>query len=56
MRRWVWISLPYATYGIAVEDGKVVDAAPIARWMINKDERECADWVRGKGARVVPLD
>jgi hypothetical protein len=50
------VSLPYATYGIAVRGGKVVDAAPIARWMVGKDERYVAAWLRRKGARVVPLD
>jgi hypothetical protein len=33
----IWVSLPYATFGIYVEDHKVVDAAPIANWMIGKD-------------------
>ena len=54
--RWIWVSLPYATYGIAVQDGKVVDAAPIARWMIGKREEYVANWLRRKGARIVPLD
>jgi len=49
------VSLSYATYGIAVQDGKVVDAAPIARWMIGKDERYCADWLRRRGATFIPL-
>ena len=53
--RWVWVSLPYATYGIACEGGRVVAAAPIAAWMIGKDEHYCAAWLRRKGARVVPL-
>lgn len=50
------MSLPYATYGIAVKDGKVVDAAPIAAWMIGKPETEVAAWLRRKGAKIVPLD
>lgn len=54
--RWIWVSLPYATYGIAVHDGRVVDAAPIAAWMIGKDERYCAAWLRRKGATLIPLD
>ena len=33
---WMWVSLPYATFGIAALDGRVVDAAPIARWAIGK--------------------
>jgi hypothetical protein len=54
--RWIWVSLPYATYGIAVANGRVVDAAPIARWMVGKDERECAAWLRRKGATFAPLE
>jgi hypothetical protein len=54
--RWLWVSLPYATYGIAVRDGRVVEAAPIAGWMVGKDERFCARWLFSKGATVVPLD
>jgi hypothetical protein len=49
--RWVWVTLSYATYGIAVEDGRIVDAAPIARWMIGKDEQVVISWLRRKGAR-----
>jgi len=54
--RWIWISLPHATFGIAVAHGRVVDAAPIARWTIGRDEREIADYFRRRGARIVPLD
>lgn len=54
--RWIWVSLPYATYGLATQAGRVVDAAPIARWMIGRTEQECANWLRKKGARFVPLD
>lgn len=52
----MWVSLPYATYGIAVRDGKVVWAAPVAHWMIGKDEQYVADWLRRKGATCIPLD
>lgn len=53
--RWIWVSLPYATYGIAVAGGRVVDAAPIAGWMVGRDERYVADWLRRKGAVCIPL-
>lgn len=56
MIRWIWVSLHYATYGVAVSNGRVVDAAPIARWMIGKPEHECAAWLARKGATFVPLD
>lgn len=45
---WI-VTLSYATYGLVVIDNKVVDAPPIARWMIGKDIGQCAAWVRSKG-------
>ena len=51
MTRWCWVSLDYATFGIAVRDGKVVDAAPIARWSIGTDWRTVAGYFPRKGAR-----
>lgn len=54
MTRWIWVSLSYATFGLAVWDGRVVDAAPIARWSIGKDEKSVADYYRRKGAEFQP--
>ena len=53
--RWIWVSLPWATFGIAVEGGRVVDAAPIARWAIGRDEREIAAYYRRRGAEFVSV-
>lgn len=53
--QWIWVSLPFATFGLAVLDGKVVDAAPIARWCIGKDEQYVADYWRKRGAAFVRL-
>ncbi len=50
--RWVWVSLPYATYGIAIRGTRVVEAAPIARWMVGKNTRDVASWLERKGAIV----
>jgi hypothetical protein len=47
---WVWVSLPWATFGLAVRDGVVVDAAPIARWTIGKPELDVAAYWRRRGA------
>lgn len=54
--RWIWVSLPWATFAIVVSGGVVVDAAPIARKSIGRPEREVADYYRSRGARFVPLD
>ena len=56
MAPWIWVSLPYATYSLAVRDGLVVDAPPIARWMVGKSEVYVASWLQWKGARCIPLD
>lgn len=53
--RLVYVELPYATYGLVVEDGQVVDAPPIAHWMVGKSEHEVAAWIARKGGRGTPL-
>jgi hypothetical protein len=52
----VYVSLPYATYGIIVKDGKVIDTAPLARWMIGQSTKKVRKWLDSKGAKytVVP--
>lgn len=49
------MSLPYATYGVEHDGERVVDAAPIAAWMIGRPVGGVAAWLDRKGARVVPL-
>lgn len=53
--RWVWVSLSYATFALAVRDGRIVDAPPIARWSIGQDEQQVADFYRRKGAEFRSL-
>jgi hypothetical protein len=53
--RWIHVSLPWATFGLAVRGGIVVDAAPIARWAVGKDERKAAAWFLRRGAVCTPL-
>jgi Domain of unknown function (DUF4326) len=48
--RLIWVSLPYATFGLAVEGGVVVAAPPIARWAVGRPEREVAGYYRRRGA------
>lgn len=43
-------SWPAATFAVAVKDGRVVDAAPIARWALGKDARQVEAFYRGRGA------
>lgn len=53
--RWIWVSLAYATFALATEDGIVVDAAPVAKWAIGKNEKYVADYYRRKGARFAEI-
>ena len=56
---WVRIELPYAVFGIKVDmlTLKIVDAAPVGRWMIGKDIETVDRWIRGKNgmAQVLQL-
>lgn len=54
--RLVWVSLPHATYGLLISDGRVVEAPPIARWAIGKNERTVAQYLLRKGAKTVVMD
>ena len=56
MTKWIWVSLSYATYGIKVKDGRVIDAAPIARWMIGKETSFIREWITKKGGTYEVLD
>lgn len=57
--RLIWVSLPRATFGIIVRDGRVVDGAPYARGrglrLVGMDEREAAEKLRRLGAKFEPL-
>jgi hypothetical protein len=48
--RWVWVSLPHATFGLCCADGKVVEAPPIAKWTVGLPEARVAAYFRKKGA------
>jgi hypothetical protein len=45
----LWIVTPYCCAGIVARDGKVVEAAPIFRYMIGWDGRRVADYCYRKG-------
>ena len=53
--RWIWVSLPHATFALGTHAGRVVSAAPIARWTVGKDEREVANYFRRRGASFKPV-
>lgn len=51
-----WINLPYATFGIEGRLGKVVRAAPIAKWAIGKSMSSVLNYYAGKGAEIRRID
>lgn len=53
---WIWVSLPYATFGIRALDDVIVEAAPIARWMVGKPGSVVRAWILGKGGSYQALD
>lgn len=57
--RWIWVSLPRATFGIVIRDGRVVDGAPYARGrglrLVEMDERAAAEKLKRLGAEFMPL-
>lgn len=52
---WWWVSQPHATFGVAAADGRIVDAAPIARWAVGKYEHTVIMYYVRKGARIEML-
>lgn len=55
MAEWVWVSMSHATFGLAIRDGVIVDAPPIARRWLGKPEGVVAEYYRRQGARFVRL-
>ena len=50
------INLPYATFGIVVENGFVREAAPMGKWMIGKHINMIIKWVEKKGGKVEAIN
>jgi hypothetical protein len=48
IRHLYQVTLPYACYGLVVADGIVIEAAPIARWMLGKKLVMMTRWVESK--------
>ncbi len=51
-----YIDLPYACYGVVVENNKVINTGPIATWMLNKPWIYCYAWLLNKKATVLIAD
>ena len=48
------IDLPYAYYMVTLNShGFVIEAPPIARWMIGRHESYILRWVKTKGGKII---
>lgn len=52
----LWISLPYATFGLEVENGIITDAAPISRLSIGKSVEFVKSYYLKKGAKIEQIN
>lgn len=53
---WYWISLKHATFAIQLSaDHKIIDAAPIAKWMVGKRLVEIYSYLKKHDAKVIAL-
>jgi len=51
------VDLPYACYGIVIENGVVIEAANIAGWMTGKRAEDVERWLIKKNAKMIgPLE
>lgn len=57
MKSFYQITLSYGCYGLVVRDetNTVIDAAPIARWMLNKPWQEVKLWIYRRGGTIMLL-
>ena len=55
MNLLLWISLPYATFGIVVENNRVINAAPIANWSIGKSLKVVENYIKKTKAECIKI-
>jgi hypothetical protein len=56
MNKLVVIDTRYAYFGIEVNDKDiVVNTAPIARWMLNKNFNDIKKWVELKNHKIITI-
>ena len=51
--RHFWVDIGYGTFYLGAKNGVVIEAAPIANWMINKTLEEIKPWLVKREASVV---
>jgi len=50
------IILPYATFGIEVENDIVTEAPPIDKWLVGKNIVTIMSWIATKYGDITPLE
>jgi hypothetical protein len=50
------VDLPYACFGIVGVNSIVMEAAPIAGWMVGKHLDDMKSWTARKGGSIAPID
>jgi hypothetical protein len=60
-QRWLWVSLPTATFAIGIENGKVVSTCPYMWKLIHHaiksdDETAVAEFLKKKNAYVEEMN
>jgi hypothetical protein len=49
------IDVSYATFGIIVSNGVVINTAPIGKWMVGKSLSKIQQWVKQKQGTIDKL-
>jgi hypothetical protein len=55
MERLFQINIGYACFGIISENDKIIQTAPIGRWMIGKSLQEIKPYLKSKKAKVIEI-
>ena len=54
--RMIRVTMPFAVFGLAVRGGRVVSAAPIARYAVGWTERKAVAYFERRGGTVEVTD
>lgn len=48
----IQVTLPHLSAGVTVENGRIIEAAPILAWSLGKSPQELAAWTVRKGGTI----
>lgn len=55
MKEHYYVDIGYATFLVITDSGKVINTAPIVKWMVGKSWAECQVWIRKKNGSIEKL-